>query len=80
MRHFLASQSSWLRVHALPSYAYDLYPADGLWSNLKAVDLANQVNTDLDDVEHAAARGINRIRHRPDLLWNLLSRCGLLLS
>jgi transposase len=80
MHHFLASQSSWLRVHALPSYAYDLNPADGRWGNLKAVDLANRVNTDLDDVEDAVARGINRIRHRPDLLWNFLTRCGLSLS
>jgi transposase len=77
MRCFLDTQSQWLRVHALPSYAYDLNPADGLWGNLKAVDLANRVNTDLDDVEHTVARGMSRIRHRPDMLWNFLTRCGL---
>jgi Winged helix-turn helix len=58
----------WLRTYALPSYAYDLNPADGLWNNLKTVDLANRVNTDLDDIERAVARGMCRIRHRPDLL------------
>jgi hypothetical protein len=79
MRCFLASQSGWLGVHALPSYAYDLNPADGAWGNLKAVDLANRVNTDLDDVERAVTRGMSRIRHRPDLLWNFLTRCRLFL-
>ena len=74
---FLATQTGWLRVHALPSYAYDLNPADGVWGNLKGVDLANRVNTDLDDVERAVARGMSRIRRRPDLLWNFLTRCGL---
>ena len=77
MRRFLATQAGWLHVHALPSYAYDLNPADGVWGNLKTVDLANRVNTDLDDIERAVARGMCRIRHRPDLLWNLLTRCGL---
>jgi transposase len=77
MRNFLATQSRWLHVHALPSYAYDLNPADGVWGNLKAVDLANRVNTDLDDVDRAVARGMNRIRHRPDMLWHFLTRCGL---
>jgi transposase len=77
MRCFLTTQSGWLHVHALPPYAYGLNPADGLWGNLKAVDLANRINTDLDDVERAVARGMNRIRHRPDMLWNFLTRCGL---
>ena len=77
MHDFLATQSTWLHVHALPSYAYDLNPTDGVWGNLKTVDLANRVNTDLDDIERAVARGMSRIRHRPDLLWNCLTRCGL---
>jgi transposase len=77
MHCFLATQTGWLRTYALPSYAYDLNPADGVWGNLKTVDLANRVNTDLDDIERAVARGMCRIRHRPDLLWNLLTRCGL---
>lgn len=77
MRDFLVAQTGWLWVHALPSYAYDLNPADGVWGNLKAVDLANRVNTDLDEVERAVARGMSRIRRRPGLLWNFLTRCGL---
>jgi transposase len=77
MRDFLATQTGWLRVHALPSYAYDLNPADGVWGNLKAVDLANRVNTDLDDVERAVTRGMRRIRRRPGLALHFLTRCGL---
>ena len=77
MRGFLATQTGWLRTYALPSYAYDLNPADGVWNNLKTVDLANRINTDLDDVERAVARAMRRIRHRPDLLWNCLTRCKL---
>jgi transposase len=41
MATFVASQRHWLVVERLPAYAPDLNPVEGLWSSLKAVELAN---------------------------------------
>ena len=40
MRAWLATQRHWLVVE-LPAYAPELNPVEGLWSSLKAVELAN---------------------------------------
>jgi transposase len=41
MRDWLATQTDWLTVEQLPTYAPDLNPVEGLWANLKTVELAN---------------------------------------
>ena len=41
MRAWLHTQRHWLVVERLPAYAPDLNPVEGLWSCLKAVELAN---------------------------------------
>ena len=41
MRAWLITQRSWLVVERLPAYAPELNPTEGLWSSLKAVELAN---------------------------------------
>jgi len=41
VRAWLARQRSWLVVERLPPDAPELNPVEGLWSSLKAVELAN---------------------------------------
>jgi transposase len=41
MRRWLNTQRHWLVVGRLPAYAPELNPVEGLWSCLKAVELAN---------------------------------------
>jgi transposase len=41
MGRWLNSQRFWLVVERLPAYAPELNPVEGLWSSLKAVELAN---------------------------------------
>ena len=41
MRGWLNTQRSWLVVERLPACAPELNPVEGLWSWLKAVELAN---------------------------------------
>jgi hypothetical protein len=41
MRAFIASHRDWLVVERLPAYAPDVNPVEGLWANLKDVELAN---------------------------------------
>jgi hypothetical protein len=50
MRDWIRSQRSWLVVERLPAYAPDLNPAEGLWSSLKAVELANLTSSTLGEV------------------------------
>jgi transposase len=54
-------------VERLPAYAPELNPTEGLWSSLKAVELANLVSPTLAKVIDQAHRGIDRVRRTPHL-------------
>ena len=77
MQQFLATQRGWLVVERLPAYAPELNPVEGLWANLKAVELANLAADVLQEVLQAARRGITRVRRRRQLLWSFLDHTGL---
>ena len=80
MRAWLNTQRSWLVVERLPAYAPELNPTEGLWSSLKAVELANLVAPTLAEVIQQAHRGIERVRQRPHLAYSFLRRTGLTVS
>jgi transposase len=77
MNAWLATQTDWLQVVELPTYAPDLNPVEPMWSALKGHDLANYTATDLTDLWQAARRGVARIRRNPALLWSFLAATGL---
>ena len=77
MGAWLRRQRSWLVVEPLPGYAPELNPVEGLWSNLKGVELANLAGDTLNDVITAAERGIQRIRDTHHLAYSFLRHCGL---
>jgi transposase len=77
MRRWLACQRSWLVVEPLPAYAPELNPVEGLWANLKGVELANLAADTLAEVTAAAERGIQRIRRTHWLAYSFLRHCGL---
>jgi hypothetical protein len=76
MLAFIASQRAWLVVERLPAYAPDLNPVEGLWSNLKQVELANLTFPTLGGVISQAHRGIARVRGTPHLAYSLLRHTG----
>lgn len=80
MRHWLATQRHWLVVERLPAYAPDLNPVEGLWSSLKAVELANLTGPTLAEVIAQAHLGIERIRQTPHLAYSFLRCTGLSVS
>jgi len=80
MRAWLRTQRSWLVVERLPAYAADLNPVEGLWSSLKAVELANLTSRSLAEVIAQAHRGIQRIRTTPHLAYSFLRHTGLSVS
>jgi transposase len=77
MAAWLGRQRSWLVVERLPGYAPDLNPVEGLWANLKGIELANLAADALEEVTAAAERGIQRIRHSHWLAYSFLRQCGL---
>ena len=79
MRQFLATQRGWLVVEYLPAYAPELNPVEGLWANLKAVELANLVADTLQEVLQATRQGVSRIRRKHRLLFSFLDHTGLCL-
>jgi putative transposase len=77
MGAWLAGQCHWLQVEYLPGYAHDLDPVEGLWANLKDVELANLCRDTIGEVLEAARHGIARVRQDPILLVSFLRYCGL---
>jgi transposase len=77
MRRWIGSQRDWLVVEYLPAYAPDLNPVEGLWANLKAVELAGLAAATLEDLQAVVHRGIDRIRAAWHLPYSFLRHCGL---
>src|SRR5215212_2498568 len=77
MAAWLADQQAWLEVEYLPSYAPDLNPAEGLWANLKDVELANRACMSLEELAAAAEQGVERLRGESELLLSFLGQAGL---
>ena len=77
MGAWLEGQRHWLAVEFLPGYAHDLDPVEGLWANLKGVELANLCRDTIAEVLEAAQQGIGRVRRESRLLFSFLRHCGL---
>jgi hypothetical protein len=80
MRAWLNHQRAWLVVEWLPAYAPELNPVEGLWSSLKAVELANFVAPTLAEVIDQAHKGAERVRRTPHLAYSFLRHAGLSVS
>jgi transposase len=80
MQAWLHTQRHWLVVERLPAYAPELNPVEGLWSSLKAVELANLTSPTLAEVIGQAHKGVERLRRTPHLAYSFLRHAGLSVS
>jgi transposase len=80
MRDWVATQHHWLTVERLPAYAPELNPVEGLWANLKAVELANFAGDKVFEVADTAERGIHRVCDDQQLVRSFLAHTGLTLD
>ena len=71
---------AWLVVERLPAYAPGLNPVEGLWSSLKAVELANLTGPTLAEVIDQAHKGVERVRRTSHLAYSFLRHAGLSVS
>ena len=80
MRTHLDTQRDWLTVERLPAYAPELNPAEYLWANLKAIELANCTGDTIAGVADQAQHGIRRVCDSDSLVVGFLAHTGLSLD
>jgi DDE superfamily endonuclease len=80
MRTHLAQQQDWLTVERLPAYAPQLNPVEGLWANLKGIELANFAGDTIAEVADQAHHGIQRVCDSDSLVVGFLAHTGLSLD
>ena len=65
-----------LRLEQLPSYAPDLNPAEGIWTYLKRVELANTCCADLAKRGLALLHAKERLRHKRSVIQAWFAPAG----
>lgn len=69
VRQFLADGgASRIHLEALPGYAPDLNPKEGVWNYLKRVELRNVCCTSLTHLRREIRLATARLRHRPQVI------------
>jgi transposase len=66
------------RVHLeqLPGYAPELNPDEGIWNDLKRVELGNFCCRDLAELALALRRATERLRHKPSVIKACFLQAG----
>lgn len=65
-----------LRPEALPGYAPELNPDEGIWTYLKHVELRNVRCQDLDHLHDELRRAVKRLRHKKPVLRGCIRQVG----
>ncbi len=65
-----------LHLEQLPGYAPDLNPDEGIWNDLKRVELGNVCCTDLDDLSAQLIRARERLRLKRAIIRSCSRQCG----
>lgn len=75
VKAFLAAGAA-CRIHleALPAYAPDLNPKEGVWNYLKHVELRNLCCADLTELRRELRLAAARLRHRPHVVQGCIKQ------
>jgi transposase len=78
IQEFLANGAA-QRVHLerLPAYAPELNPGEGLWQQLKGVELRNLCCFDLPHLRSELRDAVKRVRRKPRILQGCFQGAGL---
>jgi len=77
VKAFLSEDTHDIHLEALPPYAPDLNPAEGVWQQLKHVELRNLCCVDLNHLHDELELAIMRLRDRPHLIQTFFPGAGL---
>jgi transposase len=76
VKAFLAQTPGAVNLAQLPGYAPDLNPDEGVWEQLKHVELANVVCHDQDELRREVRRALARLRRRPEMIRSFIEHYG----
>jgi transposase len=65
-----------LHLERLPGYAPDLNPDEGVWNDLKRVELRNRCCADLAELSLELRRAKERLRHKRHTIRGFSAHCG----
>jgi putative transposase len=65
-----------IQLEQFPGYAPELNPAEGLWQQLKQIELRNVCCRDLAHLRVEFRRAVERLRHKSSALHSCATRCG----
>jgi transposase len=65
-----------LHLEQLPSYAPGLNPDEGIWKQLKRVELKNVCCRDLGHLASELRRAKERLRHKQEIIRSCVRQCG----
>ena len=78
IRDFLANGAApRLHLERLPAYAPELNPGEGLWQQLKGVELRNVCCFNIPHLRHELRDAVKRVRRRPRLINNFFQGAKL---
>ena len=78
VKEFLANGASQrLHLERLPAYAPELNPGEGLWQQLKGVELRNVCGVDLPHLRGELRDAVKRVRRKPRMLTGCFQGAGL---
>jgi transposase len=77
VKDFLAQgAAARLQLEALPGYAPELNPAEGVWHYLKQVELRNVCCDDLAELRGELRLAVQRLRRKRRVLQGCVAQCG----
>ncbi len=78
IKEFLANGAAQrLHVERLPAYAPELNPGEGLWQQLKGVELRNVCCVDIPHLRGELRDAVKRVRRKPRMLKGCFQGAGL---
>jgi transposase len=78
IKEFLANGASpRLHLERLPAYAPELNPGEGLWQQLKGVELRNVCCFNIPHLGHELCDAMKRVRRKPRILQGFFRGTGL---
>ena len=71
-----AGAATRLHIEALPGYAPDLMPVEGIWQHLKHVELRNVTCHNQQELRHELQLAIARLRQKWHIITGCIRECG----
>ncbi len=78
VKQFLSQMRGRIHVERLPGYAPELNPKEGVWKQLKLVEMKNLCCAHLEELKVEFRRAKERLRHKREVIRACFKQVGLL--